>query len=79
MGVFGYFGGTENDTSGAQIKILRPLFDTNTPPKPPFRHFGNHFGPRKSDLGHFIYFGQFPIEIPMHLQICIFQPQGVLE
>ena len=26
MGVFGYFGGTENGTWGAQIKILRPLF-----------------------------------------------------
>ena len=33
MGVFGYFGGTENGTSGAGIKILRPLFNTNTPPK----------------------------------------------
>ena len=31
MGVFGYFGGTENGTSNAQIKILRPLFNTNTP------------------------------------------------
>ena len=29
MGVFGYFGGTENGTSGARIKILRPLFNTN--------------------------------------------------
>ena len=35
MGVFGYFGGTKNGTSGAQIKILRPLFNTNTPPKTP--------------------------------------------
>ena len=35
MGHFGYFGGTENGTSGAQIKILRPLFNTNTPLKPP--------------------------------------------
>ena len=26
---------TENGTSGAQIKILRPLFITNTPPKTP--------------------------------------------
>ena len=33
MGVFGYFGGTENGTSGARIKILRPLFNANTPPK----------------------------------------------
>ena len=33
LGVFGYFGGIENGTSGARIKILRPLFNTNTPPK----------------------------------------------
>ena len=33
LGVFGYFGGTKNGTSGARIKILRPLFNTNTPPK----------------------------------------------
>ena len=35
MGVFGYFGGTENGTWGARNKILRPLFNTNTPPKTP--------------------------------------------
>ena len=35
MGVFGYFGGTEKGTWGARIKILRPLFNTNTPPKTP--------------------------------------------
>ena len=35
MGVFGYFGGTKNGTWGARIKILRPLFNTNTPPKTP--------------------------------------------
>ena len=35
MGVFGYFVGTENGTWGARIKILRPLFNTNTPPKTP--------------------------------------------
>ena len=35
MGVFGYFEGTENGTWGAQIKILRPLFNTNTTPKTP--------------------------------------------
>ena len=28
-------GGTKNGTSGARIKILRPLFNTNTPPKTP--------------------------------------------
>ena len=56
---FGYFGGTKNGTSGARIKILRPLFNTNTPLKPPFRHFGNHFGPRKSDFWPFYLFWSF--------------------
>ena len=32
---FGRFGGTKNGTWGALIKILRPLFNTNTPPKTP--------------------------------------------
>ena len=32
LGVFGYFGGTENGTWGARIKILRPLFNTNKNP-----------------------------------------------
>ena len=35
LGVFGYFGGTEKGALGARIKILRPLFNTNTPPKTP--------------------------------------------
>ena len=35
MGHFGYFGGTRNGTSCVQIKILRPLFNTNAPPKTP--------------------------------------------
>ena len=35
MNHFWRFGGTENGTSGARIKILRPLFNTNTPPKTP--------------------------------------------
>ena len=47
---FRRFGGTKNGTSGAQIEILRPLFDRNTPLKPLFRHFWNHFGPPKSDF-----------------------------
>ena len=38
----------------------------------------SHFS-GKVIFGHFIYFGHFPIEIPMHLQICIFRPQGVLK
>ena len=33
--ILGVLGGTENGTSGARIKILRPLFNTNTPPKTP--------------------------------------------
>ena len=68
MGVFGYTGGTENGTSGARIKILRPLFNTNTPLKPPFRHFGNHFGPPKSDFWPFYFFGHFHIEIPIEAE-----------
>ena len=35
--ILGVFGGTENGTWGAQIKILRPLFNTNTPPKTPIQ------------------------------------------
>ena len=58
-------GGTKNGTWGARIKILRPLFNTNPPLKPPFRHFGNHFGPWKSDFWPFYFFGHFPIEIPI--------------
>ena len=33
--ILGVLGGTKNGTSGAWIKILRPLFNTNTPPKTP--------------------------------------------
>ena len=40
-------------------------FNTNTPLKPPFRHFGNHFGPPKSDFWSFYFFGHFHIEIPI--------------
>ena len=65
LGDFGYFGGTENGTWGARIKILRLLFNTNTPIKPPFRNFGNHFGPRKSEFWPFYFFSHFPIEIPI--------------
>ena len=32
---FWLFWGDQNGTSGARIKILRPLFNTNTPPKTP--------------------------------------------
>ena len=57
--ILGVLGGTKNGTWGARIKILRPLFNTNTPLKPPFRHFGNHFGPRKSDFWPFYLFWSF--------------------
>ena len=57
--ILGVLGGTKNGTSGVRIKILRPLFNTNTPLKPPFRHFGNHFGPRKSDFWPFYLFWSF--------------------
>ena len=50
---------TENGTFGAQIKILRSLFITNTPLKPLFRHFGNHFRPRKSDFWPFSWLWSF--------------------
>ena len=33
--ILGILGGTKNGTSGARIKIRRPLFNTNTPPKTP--------------------------------------------
>ena len=56
---FGYFGGIENGTSGAQIKILKSLFNTNTPLKPPFSRFGNNFRPRKSDFWPFYWFWSF--------------------
>ena len=69
--ILGVLGGTKNGTWGAQIKILRPLFNTNTPLKPPFRHFGNHFGPRKSDFWPFYFFGHFPIEIPIEAEIFL--------
>ena len=59
LGFFGYFGGIENGTSGAQIKILKSLFNTNTPLKPPFSRFGNNFRPRKSDFWPFYWFWSF--------------------
>ena len=59
---FCFFGGTENGTWGAQIKILRPLFSTNIPLKPLVRAI---LDPGKAIFGHFIDFGHFPIEIPI--------------
>ena len=68
MTYFGRFGDTKNGTSGAQIKILRPLFNINTPLKPSLRHFRNHFGPQKSDFLPSYFFGHFPIEIPIEAE-----------
>ena len=58
-GCFGHFGCTKNGILGARIKILRPLFNTNTPLKPPFSRFGNNFRPRKSDFWPFYWFWSF--------------------
>ena len=37
MTYFGRFWGTKNGTWDDRIKILRPLFNTNTPPKAPIQ------------------------------------------
>ena len=42
---FQRFGGTKNGTSGARIKILRPLFNTNTPTKTPHLFYFYLVGP----------------------------------
>ena len=55
-------GGTENGTSGARIKILRPLFNTNRLDLDTLRAI---LDPGKAIFGHFIDFGHFPIEIPI--------------
>ena len=49
MGVFGYFGVTENGTSSARIKILWPLFNINSFLKNLIRTI---FGPRKVIFSH---------------------------
>ena len=41
--IFGVLGGTKNGPWGARIKILRPLFNTNTPPKTPILTFWEPF------------------------------------
>ena len=61
-------GGTENGTWGAQIKILRPLLNTNTPLKPHLDTLGANLDPRKANFGHFIDFGHFSIEIPIEAE-----------
>ena len=62
----GVLGGVFVLKSGLRILIRAPEVPFSLPPG-------------KVIFGHFIFFGHFPIEIPMHLQICIFQPQGVLK
>merc|ERR1712016_326462 len=51
----------ENGTSGARIKILRPLFNTNTPlpQNPHLDTLGTILDPRKVIFSHFVLFGQF--------------------
>ena len=44
-------------------------FSIQIPPlEPPFKQFGNHLGPRKSDFWPFYFFGHFPIEIPIEAE-----------
>ena len=67
-GYYGYFGGTENGTSGAWIKIVRPLSIQIPPLKPHLDTLGTILDPGKVIFGHFIYFGHFPIEIPIEAE-----------
>ena len=56
----------ENDQKN---KMAKNHFSIQIPPlKPPFRHFGNHFGPPKSDFRQVYIFGHFPIEIPIETE-----------
>ena len=64
-GFCGLHGGTKNGTSGARIKILRPLFNTNQPPKTPKRHLRDQNRTSKSYFWSFdqfcIFLRRFPI------------------
>ena len=60
MGVFG--------TSSARIKILRPLFNSNTPPK---THFWEPFWTPEKWFLAIYFFGHFPIEIPTEAEIFL--------
>ena len=64
----GVLGGTKNGTWGARIKILRPLFNTNTPPKTPIYSLWEPFWTPESDFWPFYFFGHFLIEIPLKLK-----------
>ena len=73
LAVFCHFEGRENGTSGARIKILRPLFNRNIPPplKPPFRH---DLDPRKVIFSHFallVNFGHFHGRGDIFLRKCM--------
>merc|ERR1711978_481572 len=65
---FWRFGGPKNGTSRARIKILRPLFNTNPPQNPHLDTLGTILDPRKVIFGHFIFFGHFPIQIPIETE-----------
>ena len=62
----------KNCTLDAQIKILRPLFNTNQPPKPPKSHLRNQNWTSKSDFWSFfqlcIFFSRFPISTSRFFQ-----------
>ena len=80
----GVLGGVFVLKSGLRILIRAPQVPFSVPPKTPkvnphLDTLGTTLDPGKVIFGHFIYFGHFPIEIPMHLQICIFRSQGVLK
>ena len=60
LGVVDYFGGAENGTSSARIKILRPLFNKNIP----------ILDPRKVIFGHFIFLVIFTLKFPLKPKIC---------
>ena len=64
-GCFSHFGRTENGILGTRIKILRPLFNTNLPPKPLIGHLGDQNWTSKSDFWPFyqfcIFLRRFPI------------------
>ena len=72
LGGFGYFGGTENGTLGAWIKILRPLSNTNTPPKTPISTFWEPFWtPEKWFLAILLILVIFPLKFPLKPKIFI--------
>ena len=59
MTYFGRFGDTKNGPSSARIKILRQLFNTNTPQNPHLDTLGTILDPRKVIFSHFVLFVEF--------------------